>query len=202
MNVGGMNQGMGPLQDKFVQNVQQQMGTLKTNKELQADERPLETEDKVELQSKEATAQEHLEAASHSGLISEFDPRAKRKEQKPKKGTDEVQVGSEKGNRFETKTAEKASEGKQGLAADEIKEAKVFKDAVNLETLFPKQNLEAANKIVMGQIQEKTPSPSLAELKAVPETAALEGVMKEYHPMMGIHDSGNKPIVMLGEATL
>ncbi|MCL5774377.1 MAG: hypothetical protein M1536_08415, partial [Firmicutes bacterium] len=136
------------------------------------------------------------------GLMSELDPRVKRKEQKPKKDTDEIQFGAGKDNRFEAKTSDKVSEGKQSLGADEIKEAKIFKDAVNLETLFPKQNLEAANKIVMGQIQEKTPSPSLTELKATPETAAMEGAMKEYHPMMGIHDSGNKPIAMLGEATL
>lgn len=199
MNVGGMNQGMGPLQDKFVQNVQQQMGTLKTSKELK-DEKPIVAEDKVDISVDDLSQQDHLEAASHSGIISEYAPKLKKKEQTEKKEVlDEVIIGAGKNEKFDAKLGKiKDAPESDGKIIKGLK----IEDKVNLENLFPKQKLEAANKVVMGQIQNTKPTPSLTELKAAPETAAIEGMMKEYHPMMGIHDSGNRPIAMLDEATL
>ena len=197
-----------PMSDKFqsfaVRNVSQQMGTLRTTKELSADEgeeaRQQAPEDSVELSSSGKLADtEYMEAAQRSGVLSEESDRIK-KQEKSRKGPERVgvQPGSPE--------AEEAQvpQGRAGVSEPEaiIHDVSGARKSLTMDEIrgdTPPEMFEAARTIVKGQIHPVTgPSASLRELKSVDEITRGDAAnIQTFHPLMAIHDTYNQPIAIL-----
>jgi hypothetical protein len=184
-------------QDKLmsyaVKNVQQQMGGLKTSKEIKPEEEPHEeVKDFIELSvtSKQPfTEAEYLDAAQHAGVISEFAPKTKKKETKDK---ERVELGAKP----EVKDEDKASKAGATKSKKEVGKVELDSRIARVKSDVPAEMYEAARKIVEGQIDVRSnePTKSLVAMKPIPETGALEMKAAAYHPIMDIHDSNNMPI--------
>lgn len=196
-----------PLSDQFqqfaVRNVSQQMGTLRTNKELKTDdgdEARQGPEDKVELSSGgKASEQDSLLAAQHAGVLSEEADRVK-------KQSGSRENAARVGVRAETPEGASTSESKGKAPAAEpeaiIRDAARMPKPLSLDEIrgdTPPEMFEAARTIVKGQIHPVTgPSTSLTEMKSVSETAGVAAnTMQAFHPLMDIHDTNNLPIAVL-----
>lgn len=60
----------------------------------------------------------------------------------------------------------------------------------------PTEILQASKHIVEGQVDPvRGPNPHLKEIKTPPDLARVELKPADYHPVMGIHDEGNLPLL-------
>lgn len=200
--IGSVN----PYSEKFkiaaTQNVQQQMGTLKTAKEIKEDFRE-QPEDTLELSDrfrKEPSANENLEAASHAGVLSEMDGRVRKKEKKDK--IDEAIVY---GEYQEPASAKGMDTEKPEIGVVEEKAidpaAILNRDISEINGGIPKELFEAAKKFVDAQIDpvKSKPAKTLTEMKSIPETSLHEMKPAERLPILDIHDRNNQPIPQLEE---
>jgi hypothetical protein len=178
-----------------VKNVQQQMGSLKSNKEVKTqDEAQTEVRDMVELglTPKQTSESEHLDAAQHAGVISEFTPKTKKKETKDK---ERVELGV----RTEVNKDEDKGKVEIAKAKKEVEKVELENKVARIKSDIPAEVYEAAKKIVEGQIDVRTnePTKSLKSMKPIPETGALEMKAVAYHPIMDIHDNDNMPMASM-----
>lgn len=209
MDIGGMNSGLNPLSDKFrqgaTQNVQQQMGTLKTSRELEQDHHGKEPRDMVELGEREVTPEQYLKNAAQSGALGEQVP-VKKKESKTGTGGE---VGTGLVNDADQQAVEESGcqGAQQQMTAIEggvgIGPKDVF-DLGRLKGNVPPEMFEAARKIVEGQIDPvKGPQESLAALKTAPVAmhAQVDTAPLGFHGVLDIHDGNNKPMPILDDGS-
>jgi len=193
-----MDPNVSSLQNYAIKNVQQQMGTLKTSKELQADDKSSIKEDFVELTSANIDpssakeAKEHLENAAQAGLMSELKEREKNKEK------EKIEEGVLYQPTAEGKEKQASAPTNQEKVVEKIDTSSKPVDTVHLYKDIPSEKLETAKKIVEGQIDaSRKPSASLVEMKVPEGIAAIETKNADYHPIMDIHDTSNSPVSII-----
>ena len=206
----GVNRNMNPaihnpLSAQFVnaatKNVSQQMGAIKKQDEIDTDEpaKSQELEDFVDISVKdEVKPEEHMEAASRTGLLSEMDE-TKKKDKQEKTKSITYYDGNSNSAEVEKDSGQVALKSEMEKTLEKLE--KMGSTREKLDTIrqdVPPEKYDAAKKIVRQQIDTKTltPSESLQAMKEVPDVSGVKTQAAEYHPIMDIHDTMNEPVAV------
>ncbi|MCD6310403.1 MAG: hypothetical protein J7M18_06780 [Candidatus Eremiobacteraeota bacterium] len=200
MNTGINN----PLSAQFInaatRNVSQQMGQLKKQTDVDTDDsmKARDLEDSLDLSvNEEIKTEDHLEAASRTGLLSELEKGKKKDETEKTKQL--IYSGSMSPAEEDRESKEIDLKSEMERTIEKLGKLPSGKEKIdNIRKDVPPDKYEAAKKIVHQQIDTKSlePSESLKALKEVPEANGIRTRPADYHPIMDIHDTMNKPVTV------